>query len=178
MTPLAIVFGSSRTKEARHLQAAEELGHRLVQAGYQVGSGGYTAIMDAVSKGAYEAGGHVIAYTTDEFPDAPVTRWCHEERRTPDLHIRIQRMLTEGDAFIAMWGGIGTVAEIAMTWNMGQFSMERTQRAKPFILLGDNWPDFLKCLKATTEIGSKLLRYPTLVATPEEAVSVLEQGRA
>ncbi len=178
MTPLAIVFGSSRTKDRRHLQAAEELGRRLVQAGYQVGSGGYTAIMDAVSKGAYEAGGRVIAYTTDEFPDAPVTRWCHEERRTPDLHLRIQRMLTEGDAFIAMWGGIGTVAEVAMAWNVGQFTMERGQAARPFVLLGDHWPRFLACLKATTEIGSKLLRYPVPVETPEAAVRVLEQGRA
>ena len=99
----------------------------------------------------------------------------HESMRTRvkvGMPVRIQSVELPGVVFT------GTVAEIAMTWNMGQFAMERTQRAKPFILLGDNWPDFLKCLKATTEIGSKLLRYPTLVATPEEAVSVLERSRA
>lgn len=172
---LVVVFGSSRTQTPKHLEAAEALGQALAEAGYAVGSGGYTAIMDAVSKGAYEAGGHVIAYPTDEFGDA-VTRWNHEVRFTPHLHTRLDAMLSQGDAFIAMWGGIGTLAEVTLTWNLAQISELQGEPQKPLILLGDHWPALMRCFDANTEIGDRVLRYPTVVAAVDDAVAALSQA--
>lgn len=174
-SPLVIVFGSSRTRERRHLEAAQRLGRLLAEAGYAVGSGGYAAVMDAVSQGAYEAGGQVVAYTTDEFPDAVATRWHHDERRTPDLNQRLQRMLQEGDAFIATWGGIGTLTEVAYTWNIAQVAAYQHHSFKPLLLMGEHWPPLIDCIGRQTEIGSSVLAYPTLVATPEETVAQLQR---
>ncbi|MBN2006181.1 MAG: LOG family protein [Anaerolineae bacterium] len=175
MEKLIIVYGSSRTEEEKHLRDAEELGRRLAQAGYGVGTGGYTAIMDAASKGAYQAGGHVIAYPTDEFPDLPPTQWHHEERRTPDLHLRIQAMLRDGDAFIAMWGGIGTLAEVAVTWNVAQFTATMGRPVKPMLLLGAHWKDFVANLSRSTDMSHALLTYPIIVESPAEAIAMLQK---
>jgi len=171
--PLAIVFGSSRTKDNGHLNDAERLGSLLVEAGYDVGSGGYSAVMDRVSKGAYEAGGHVIGYTTGQFPDAVPSRWLHEERHTDDLLLRIRRMLAEGDAFIATWGGIGTLTEIVTTWSLAQALADADGHVKPLMLVGEHWSPLVKCIGEQTEIGSGVLAYPTLCATVEAAVSEL-----
>jgi len=172
---LVVVFGSSRTQTPKHLEAAEALGQALAEAGYSVGSGGYSAIMDAVSQGAYEAGGHVIAYPTDEFGDA-VTRWHHEVRFTPNLHTRLEAMLSQGDAFIAMWGGIGTLTEVTLTWNIAQIREMQGEPQKPLILLGDHWPALIRCFDANTEIGDHVLRYPTVVAEIEDAIAALNQA--
>lgn len=170
---LVVVFGSSRTQDVRHREDAERLGALLAESGYAVGTGGYSAIMDWVSKGAYEAGGRVIAYTTDEFPDEMPTQWSHEERRTPDLHLRIQRMLREGDAFVAMWGGVGTLAEVVLAWNVAQFTELYGRPVKPLALLGAHWLPLVESIGSYTEIGDRLLRYPVPVDTPEEAVAYL-----
>ncbi len=175
--PLAIVFGSSRTKDDGYLNDAERLGRLLVEAGYDVGSGGYSAVMNRVSKGAYEAGGHVIGYTTDQFPDAVPSRWLHEERHTDDLLLRIRRMLLEGDAFIATWGGIGTLTEIVTTWSLAQALADADGRVKPLMLVGEHWPPLVECIGAQTEIGSSVLAYPHLCATVEEAVVRLRDLR-
>jgi hypothetical protein len=175
---LAIVFGSSRTKDDGHLNDAERLGRLLVEAGYDVGSGGYSAVMDRVSKGAYEAGGHVIGYTTGQFPDAVPSRWLHEERHTDDLLLRIRRMLAEGDVFIATWGGIGTLTEIVTTWSLAQALADADGHVKPLMLVGEHWPPLIECIGEQTEIGSGVLAYPTLCTTVEAAVSKLRDLQA
>lgn len=172
---LIIVYGSASTQDARHLKTGAELGRALAQAGYAVGTGGYRAVMDTVSQGAHQAGGHVIAYTTDEYPDEPLTPWHHEIRHTPTLHERLRQMIAEGDAFIATWGGIGTLAEIAVTWSVALVDAARDERVKPLLLVGDHWPAFLHSLEACAEIGTRIPGYPVLVNTFEEAVAYLTQ---
>ncbi len=173
--PIVVVFGSSRTVEARHLESARRLGRLLAEAGYAVGTGGYAAVMDAVSRGASEAGGRVIGYTSDEFPDAEPTPWLDEERRAPDLYRRFEAMLTEGAAFIALWGGIGTLGEVLVTWNVAQIAMYNGGTFKPLVLVGDNWPPLVDCIGRHTEVGNSVLAYPALVASVEEAADYLRR---
>ena len=132
------VFGGSRPDEAGYAQALQ-LGRLLGQAGYAVLTGGYIGTMEAVSRGAAEAGGHVIGVTCDEIeawrPVHP-NRWVQEERRCATLRQRIAALIEGGDAAIALPGGPGTLAEIAEMWNhllIGSIS------ARPLILLGPGW---------------------------------------
>ena len=65
------VFGGARTIPGDSLYAeAYELGSLLAKAGHSVLTGGYIGTMEAVSRGAAEAGGHVIGITCDE-----IARW-------------------------------------------------------------------------------------------------------
>ena len=55
------VFGSARTQEdSADYQSAVDCGRLLVKNGYSVITGGGGGIMEAASKGAFEAGGNVV----------------------------------------------------------------------------------------------------------------------
>ena len=58
------VFGGSKcTPETEEYKEALKLGRLLVEAGFDVCSGGYAGVMEAISRGAHEAGGHVTGMT-------------------------------------------------------------------------------------------------------------------
>lgn len=134
------VFGGSQPREgdpAYH--EAQRLGRLLAEAGYAVLTGGYIGTMEAVSRGAAEAGGHVIGVTCDEIetwrPVAP-NSWVHEQRRFATLRQRLYALIDDCDAALALPGGIGTLAEIAAMWSQLQ---TRAISPRPLILIGPAW---------------------------------------
>lgn len=167
--PLVVVFGGQRVAPGSALyQEAYRLGALLARAGYTVASGGYQGTMEAVSRGAAEAGGRVIGYTCDIFTDVRPNPWIGEERRTPTLTARIERMAREGDAFIALHGGIGTLAEITVVWNL---LLLNSLGPKPFLLVGEQWGRVIAAFREHTQMGSSAFTLVTLVKSVEEAVS-------
>jgi uncharacterized protein (TIGR00730 family) len=138
------VFGGSQPKEGD--PAYEEallLGRLLAQRGHTVLTGGYIGTMEAVSRGAHEAGGHVIGVTCEEIEawrPVGVNRWVKEERRKKTLLERLQALIVESDAAIALPGGPGTLTEVALTWNL--MIVESIHR-RPLILVGRGWQSTL-----------------------------------
>ena len=64
MTKIVSVFGGSAPQPGSVPHAeAQALGAALAQAGWTVANGGYSGVMEAASRGAHEAGGHVIGVT-------------------------------------------------------------------------------------------------------------------
>ncbi len=134
------VFGGSQPQEGdpAYLQAYA-LGRGLALQGHTVLSGGYMGSMEAVSRGAAEAGGHVIGVTCAEIerwrPIGP-NPWVKEEWRCETLLERLQRLILGSHASIALPGGPGTLTEIALTWNLMIIgSIPR----RPLILIGEAW---------------------------------------
>ncbi|MDP2993622.1 MAG: LOG family protein, partial [Anaerolineales bacterium] len=116
------VFGGSQPKEGNASYAeAYELGSLLARAGHTVLTGGYIGTMEAVSRGAAEAGGHVIGVTCADIeawrPVRP-NAWVQEQRRFATLQERLNELVLACDAAIALPGGPGTLTEIALTWNL------------------------------------------------------------
>ena len=135
------VFGASSPREGTATYAeARELGALLAQSGYIVATGGYRGVMEASSRGASEAGGHVIGVTCERIealvPGLRPNRWVAEEIRFRDLRERLSHLVIESQAAIAMPGGIGTLSEIALTWSLIQTA---EIPSKPLILVGQNW---------------------------------------
>jgi uncharacterized protein (TIGR00730 family) len=132
------VFGGSRPDERGYAQALL-LGTLLGEAGFAVLTGGYIGTMEAVSRGAAEAGGHVIGVTCDEIeawrPTRP-NRWMTEERRYPTLRQRISALIEGCDAAIALPGGPGTLTEIMEMWNL---LLIDALPPRPLILVGEGW---------------------------------------
>ena len=59
--PVVSVYGSARIQpDHPAYKEAEQVGMLLASAGYTVQTGGYGGVMEAASKGAAQAGGHVI----------------------------------------------------------------------------------------------------------------------
>ena len=139
------VFGGSAPKPGTppYLEALK-LGQLLATAGMTVLTGGYSGTMEAVSRGASEAGGHVIGVTCDEIevwrPTDP-NAWVAEDWRCHSFNDRLNTLVTHCDAAIALPGGIGTLLEIALTWNQLVIGIIEP---KPVILLGSAWQKVLE----------------------------------
>ena len=134
------VFGSSQPREddAVYLDAIE-LGRLLAQRGHTVLTGGYIGTMEAVSRGAKEAGGHVIGVTCEDIETWRKVRansWVMEEIKKKTLEERLHTLIHESDAALALPGGPGTLAEISLMWNL--MVVESLHR-RPLILIGDGW---------------------------------------
>lgn len=170
--PLVTVFGGARVADDTPLyRACVALGRLLAQAGYVVATGGYTGSMEAVLHGAREAGAHTVGYTCATFArDFQPNPWVAEERHTPGLSARIQRLAEESDAFVVVHGGLGTLAELALVWNM---MLAGELPAKPLVVVGPQWPRVIDVIYAETQMGSSALRLLTLVETPHAAVERL-----
>lgn len=134
------VFGGAQPKEGTlAYEEARELGSLLAQRGHAVLTGGYMGTMEAVSRGAHEAGGHVIGVTCidiEEWRNTSPNQWVKEERRKKTLIERLQTIIEGCDAAIALPGGAGTLTEVSLMWNL--MIVESLPR-RPLILIGSGW---------------------------------------
>ena len=134
------VFGGSQPRPGDIVyQKAIILGQLLAESGYTVLTGGYMGIMEAVSRGAAEKGGHVIGVTCQEIENwrhASANQWVQEEWKMPTLRERLWTLLEQSDLGIGMPGGIGTMAEISMLWNHQIIGILPSH---PIILVGEEW---------------------------------------
>ena len=134
------VFGGAQPKEGSSAyEEARELGKLLAVSGHAVLTGGYMGTMEAVSRGASEAGGYVIGVTCvdiEEWRGTAPNQWVKEERRKKSLIERLQALIEGCDAAIALPGGAGTLTEISLTWNL--MIVESLPR-RPLILVGSGW---------------------------------------
>src|SRR5215813_2413601 len=113
------VFGSSRPREDHaDYEEARRLGRALAAAGFAVCSGAYAGIMEAVSRGAKEAGGKTYGVVAEFFSSAKANRWVDVEIRTRIWQERLFELVRLGDAYVACKGGTGTLVELAAVWEM------------------------------------------------------------
>jgi uncharacterized protein (TIGR00730 family) len=142
MAKIVTIFGGSEPRAGDPAyEEARRLGELLAGAGFAVLTGGYVGVMEAISRGAAEIGGHVIGVTCDEieaFRSAGANPWVKEERRAATLRERIFTMITLGQAAIALPGGSGTLAEVSLMWNLLYI---RAIPARPLILVGSAWQE-------------------------------------
>jgi len=165
------VFGSSRREENSALYAeAHELGRLLAGAGYGVMTGGYGGSMAAVSRGAAEAGGHVVGVTCGLFNPLAPNQWLTEEVQTPDLLARLACLMERADGFVALRGGIGTISEVTLAWSLLQ---TRSITGKPLILVGRDWRLLAGAFLAHSDLGHSIAAFAQVVDTPADAVQAL-----
>jgi uncharacterized protein (TIGR00730 family) len=175
------VFGGSQPKEGDAAYAeAYQLGKLLAEAGHSVLTGGYIGTMEAVSRGASEAGGHVIGVTCEDIEQwRPVksNAWVKEEIKKKTLIERLQVLIQECDAALALPGGPGTLTEISLMWNL---MIIGSLHRRPLILIGDGWQSVLD--QVYTRLGTyispsqrDLLNFAPNVET---AVKMLDSSQA
>jgi uncharacterized protein (TIGR00725 family) len=108
-----------------------------------VATGGYTGVMEGASRGAAEAGGHVIGVTCgmiETWKGLRANAWVHEVKRFETLRERLNHLVEFCDAAIALPGGIGTLSEVALTWSLLQTG---EIKAKPLVVVGRVWTETL-----------------------------------
>jgi uncharacterized protein (TIGR00730 family) len=143
------IFGASSPKPGESAyEQAYRLGKLLGQSGYTVLTGGYMGTMEAVSCGATEVGGHTIGVTCEEIENwrkAKANPWVKEEWKQVTLKDRLHMLVENCDAALALPGGIGTLAEIAIMWSGLQVGI---LSPRPLILIGLGWRTTFETLLA------------------------------
>jgi uncharacterized protein (TIGR00730 family) len=171
------VFGGSQPRQGDPaFEAAVTLGWLLGQQGYTILTGGYMGTMEAVSRGASEAGAHVIGVTCEEIerwrPIHP-NAWVKEEIRCLTLKDRAATLIEQCDAALALPGGPGTLAEISLMWNL---LIIGALPPKPLILIGPGWQETIETLYRSLSpyIPSSQRQILTFAPSVEAAVRQLE----
>ena len=169
------VFGSSRAApDDTVYQDARRLGRLLAEAGYAVCSGGYAGVMEAVSRGAAEAGGTAIGVTVASWSTrVRPNPWLTSEIPTAHLFDRLARLIAS-DAYVAMPGGPGTLGEVAITWNLFQ---TQSIPVRPLILVGPEWRRALARLAEELRITPSDLALLRTVDTVDEVLPAIRARR-
>src|ERR1700739_5110749 len=111
---IVTVFGSSRPKAGdAEYEEARELGKWLAERGFAVCSCGCGGVMEAVSRGAKEAGGKTYGVTA-EFFKRKANPWVDTEVRMETWDERLFELIRLGDGFAGCKGGTGTLVELAV----------------------------------------------------------------
>jgi uncharacterized protein (TIGR00730 family) len=168
--PIITVFGSSQPRRGDELyEASLEMGALLGGAGFDVMTGGYKGVMEAVSRGAHRSGAHVVGITMGRFEDR-VNRYVMDEIRTANFYERFRWLVDRADGYVAMGGGIGTLAEVTFTWQELQLGMVPK---RPLVLVGPIWRALFKAFMARLIRTEGIFEPMKLVDSPAEAAEYL-----
>ncbi|HET6267977.1 MAG TPA: LOG family protein [Acidobacteriota bacterium] len=174
------MFGSSRISKGDSLyQTARHLAARLVGMGCDIVTGGGPGLMEAANEGAQEGDptgktksyGLHIELPFEYHPNPYIDRLSNHRTFFSRLH----HFVRLSHAYIVLPGGIGTVLEAFMVWQLLQVKYIQD---RPLILLGDMWRDLLVWMKKEMEprrlVGPNDLHIPQIVSTPDEAIAIVK----
>jgi uncharacterized protein (TIGR00730 family) len=143
------VFGSSRPHAGdAHYAEAVALGASLAERGFAVCSGGYGGVMEAVSRGAHEAGGRALGVTA-KFFKSHANPWVSEEIRVNTWQDRLFELIGRGNGYVACTGGTGTLVELAVVWEMLN---KGVMHRRPLVVLGEFWRPVIERVREV-EVG-------------------------
>ena len=134
------IFGSARTNpESGLYKAVEKLGKNIASNGWVVVTGGGPGTMEASNKGAISAcNGQELCSIAQAIYlpfEAGVNQYVQEYEQHETFYSRL-KTFADCDAFIVTPGGIGTLLEMALIYQLVQVDhMEK----KPIICVGRMW---------------------------------------
>ncbi len=175
--PAVSFFGSSRAKpQQRYYKLAERTASEIVKAGFAVITGGGSGIMEAVNKGAAEAGGKSIGLNI-ELPLEQIPN----EYQNLSLHFRYffcrkVMFLKYAHGFIVFPGGYGTMDEFFESLVLIQ---TLKQASFPVILMGsDYWGGLIdwmkeKMLGEYNHIAPEDMNVFTVLDDPKAATKII-----
>ena len=165
------VFGSSRAQPSDDdYDAAHRLGKLIAERGWTLCNGGHDGIMEAAARGAKEAGGSTIGISLALYRPTVRNRWLDQEIVAESLFIRLEKLVTLGDAYVVLRGGIGTLLELALVWNVLQWPQFAH---KPLLVVGDDWRQVIENLWGRLPTYPSELERLTLVPSVDEAAQRL-----
>ncbi len=179
--PAITVFGSARTPVGtREYAAAEDLGRRLVEAGFAVITGGGPGAMEAANKGASQAGGTSVGLGIELPFEAGLNEWVDVGVNFRYFFVRKTMFVKYAVGFASLPGGLGTLDEL-----FEALTLRQTQKVThfPIVLIGtDYWSGLVDWLRDTVAEQGKISQADVdmicVTDDVEEAVELLVAGAA
>ena len=151
--PCVTIFGSARVTEAHpYYHLGMEMGKGLAQLGFTVMTGGGPGLMEAVNRGAKEAGGRSVGVNIVlPFEQAP-NRFCDRIVTCRYFFVRKVLLFKYSYAFVALPGGLGTLDELTEALTLIQ---TKKILHYPVVLMGATyWRGFLALLEDMVKAGT------------------------
>jgi uncharacterized protein (TIGR00730 family) len=176
------VFGSARTPiDHPDYLAAQRLGEALARAGYAVITGGGPGVMEAVNRGASEAGGVSIGLGIELPFEQSLNEWVDIGLNFRYFFARKTMFVKYAEGFVIMPGGFGTLDELFEALTLVQ---TRKVTRFPVVLFGvEYWSGLIQWLRTTMlsehKIGKHDLDLIRLTDDVDEAVAlIIESNQA
>jgi uncharacterized protein (TIGR00730 family) len=156
--PAAVsVFGSARTpREHPEYEAAREIGGALARAGFAVITGGGPGTMEAVNRGASEAGGVSVGLGIELPFEQKLNDWVDLGINFRYFFARKTMFVKYAQAFVIMPGGFGTLDETFEALTLVQTG--KVTRF-PVVLYGTAyWQGLVDWLRSSVVPGGKIAK--------------------
>jgi uncharacterized protein (TIGR00730 family) len=160
----------------RVYQDAYTVGKILAEHGFAVADGGGPGVMRAATEGAESANGHTIGVTfypkdITNFEGRDMNNRVDKEIKTSNYLERTLKLLEVGQAYVIFKGGVGTISEFGMAWELASLYQGHS---KPLILYGKFWEKVMVALVSQMIMRPENLQVYRVVESPEEVIAALE----
>jgi uncharacterized protein (TIGR00730 family) len=175
------IFGSARARPGTFgYEETKRVAAALTEMGCDIITGGGPGLMQAANEGAAAAPGssHSVGIRVDLPFEQQVNPFVEQAFEHRTFFTRLHHFVLTSDAFIVAPGGIGTVLETMMVWQLLQV---RHLRNTPLILVGKMWPglvDWAQTSMVTVETplaNPEDMLIPRCVRDGDEAISLLRE---
>jgi uncharacterized protein (TIGR00730 family) len=174
------IFGSARIPKDHWVYGAvRDLARDLASMGCAIVTGGGPGLMEAANEGAAQAGldpEKSVGIRVDLPFEQEINPFVQQAYAHRTFFSRLHHFVLVSDAFVVVPGGIGTVLELSMIWQLLQVrNLEHT----PLILIGRMWADFVAwareyLLRPEFELASlQDLEIPRCVDNAEQAMKII-----
>jgi uncharacterized protein (TIGR00730 family) len=175
------IFGSARVDSDHWVYAAvRDLAAELTRLGCDIVTGGGPGLMQAANEGARMAGADLDGASVGirvELPfEQDVNPFVSQAFEHRTFFSRLHHFVLVSDAFVVVPGGIGTVLETMMVWQLLQV---RKLYDTPLVLVGAMWAELVEwarksMLKSDSPLASpEDFAIPVCCQTGPEALAIL-----
>jgi uncharacterized protein (TIGR00730 family) len=171
------VFGSARVARADpHYAAGRRLGAALADAGYAVITGGGPGAMEAVNRGASEAGGLSVGLGIELPYEQRLNDWVDVGISFRYFFVRKTMFVKYSEAFVILPGGFGTLDELFEALTLVQTG--KVTRFPVVLIDTAYWTGLLRWLRDTVAASGRIkesdLEMLTLTDDVDEAVAIIQ----
>jgi uncharacterized protein (TIGR00730 family) len=174
------IFGSARATPGTFVyEEVKRVAAAFASLGCDIITGGGPGLMQAANEGATSAGAPTSVGIRVELPfEQEVNPFVAQAFEHETFFTRLHHFVIASDAFVVVPGGIGTVLETLMIWQLLQV---RHVDNVPLILVGKMWQGLVEW--ATTSMldprlalaNAEDLRIPQCVESADEAIAVVRE---
>jgi len=177
------IFGSARAKPGTFVyDEVKRVAEALASMGCDIVTGGGPGLMQAANEGARAAGSsHSVGIRVDLPFEQTVNPFVEQAFEHETFFTRLHHFVIASDAFVVVPGGIGTVLETLMIWQLLQVDHITDV---PLILVGKMWRGLIEWAQ-TSMLDPRLalanaedLQIPHCVDTADEAVAMVRELHA
>lgn len=170
-----VVFGGASAPEPYPL-LAYEIGKLLAEEGYVSLTGGGPGMMREVNRGAKDAGGQSWGICIEHRAESLVLDHFTYHEVHEGFDERNDRLLSLGDAFVVLPGGLGTIVEALQITQRKKF--EEIPSCTPLLFIGDFYKNLDSVFASIYDGGfitDKLEELYTFIDTPQTMIESLKR---